>query len=285
MSEVEILDVDNNTKTTIGNRIPWWVKSIVLVAFTFVVCYKIFETPLNFTFDFPSFLALLLALFSVGLAALFYFKTTESSHAFYDNTYKFTQDIAKLLAKIESGFGEKLRHLDESYKVMQDRVYSQPSNNQLLKTEEEAAKEEEELRKIVEEKDALIQELMTKAEMSEDEKSSFVSALKKKDSDLYNTTRELEQLRRRLKKAESFQELNRLGINELDMIFHQIRNFIHPSNLKHMSRNELNRYMMDILPNLGDTKRMLMRYGFVDQQDELTDTGYEALNIWLSREQ
>ena len=108
-------------KKTSSNNLPWWVKSIALLAVTGVFCYKVIQTPINMQFDFPSFLALLLALFSVGLAAMFYFKATDSSNAFYDNTYKYTRDIAELLVRIESGFGEKLRHLDEAYTGMQDR--------------------------------------------------------------------------------------------------------------------------------------------------------------------
>jgi len=72
--------------------------------------------PLTMTMDTSTLLSLLLALFSVALSALFYFKATDTSNAFYDNTYKFTKEIAELLVKIESGFGEKLRHLDEGYK-------------------------------------------------------------------------------------------------------------------------------------------------------------------------
>ena len=107
------------------NRIPSWVKSIIAIIVTTVLCYKVYETPITLQFDFPAFLSLLLALFSVALAALFYFKATDTSNAFYDNTYKFSQDVAGLLAKIESGFGERLRHLDETYKGC--LLYTSPS--------------------------------------------------------------------------------------------------------------------------------------------------------------
>ena len=109
---------DNNKK----NLIPWWVWSTILISFSGVICYKIIISEFNFQFDFPTFLSLFLSLFSVGLAALFYFKATDTSNSFYDNTYKFTQEIAGLLVKIESGFGEKLSHLDDAYKGMRDYV-------------------------------------------------------------------------------------------------------------------------------------------------------------------
>ncbi len=69
-----------------------WVKAISTLAIVGVVSYKIYLTPVELTVDFPMLLSLLLALFSVGLAALFYFKATETGNTFYDNTYTFTKD-------------------------------------------------------------------------------------------------------------------------------------------------------------------------------------------------
>lgn len=89
-----------------------WVKAISTLVTVGIIAYKIYLTPIELTVDFPTLLSLLLALFSVGLAALFYFKATETSNTFYDNTYNFTKDIAQLLVKMESGFGERLRNLE-----------------------------------------------------------------------------------------------------------------------------------------------------------------------------
>lgn len=99
-----------------------WVKAISTLVTVGIIAYKIYLTPIELTVDFPTFLSLLLALFSVGLAALFYFKATETSNTFYDNTYNFTKDIAQLLVKMESGFGERLRNLDEGYTPMRDSL-------------------------------------------------------------------------------------------------------------------------------------------------------------------
>ena len=99
-------DNQKNTK-----QAPWhweWVKSISILAIVAMGCYKLFETNLNITVDFPTLLSLLLGFFSVWLASLFYFKATDSSNAFYDNTHKFTAATSQLLAKIEAGFGERL---------------------------------------------------------------------------------------------------------------------------------------------------------------------------------
>ena len=87
---------------------PWGVvKAFALIALISCVCYKLLVTAFQLVADFPALMSLLLALFSVALAALFYFKATETSNTFYDNTYKFTKDIAGLLVRMESGFGER----------------------------------------------------------------------------------------------------------------------------------------------------------------------------------
>ena len=146
-----------------GNAIPWWVKSILALMVTGMICYKILETPISLQFDFPAFLSLLLALFSVGLAALFYFKATDTSNAFYDNTYKFSQDVAGLLAKIESGFGERLRHLDETYKGMRESFDRLPSRLNLKNAKKDLEEEEEEARKLREEREKMIDDLVARA--------------------------------------------------------------------------------------------------------------------------
>ncbi len=182
-----------------SSRMPWWVKSIFLMMLTVVVSYKILITPFNFSFDFPSFMSLLLALFSVGLAALFYFKATETSNSFYDNTYKFTREIAGLLVRIESGFGEKLKHLDETYKIMQEGFDKLPSRLNFKEAEKELKKEEMELQKIISEKDGMIQDLVNKSQLQEGEKIEFLNELQKKERSLIEARNEVNNLRRELK--------------------------------------------------------------------------------------
>jgi len=194
--------IDKSNKVRLDNSIPWWVKSIVIIALTGVFCYKVIQTPLNLQFDFTSFLSLLLALFSVGLAAMFYFKATDSSNTFYDNTYKFTRDIANLLVRIESGFGEKLRHLDEAYKGMQDRFNQLPNRLEISDAKKEVKKEEKELEKIIKEKEKLIEDLVSKAQLRHEEKKQFLDALREKEEALNDARQELSFFKHRLSIAE-----------------------------------------------------------------------------------
>jgi hypothetical protein len=119
-------DLDQNQKFKIKNR-ESLVKSIILLAFVFVVLLKFLESPFNFNIDlsklgFTDVLSLLLALFSIGISVAFYFKATDSSNDFYDNTYKFTQEMSKMLARIDSGFGEKLNNIHEAQGQMGDKI-------------------------------------------------------------------------------------------------------------------------------------------------------------------
>ncbi|MGH8039161.1 MAG: hypothetical protein ACREPD_15585 [Stenotrophomonas sp.] len=172
--------------------------SLILVC---VVSVKIYQTPLEFKVDFPTLLSLLLAMFSVALAALFYFKATDTSNAFYDNTYKFTRDIAQLLAKMESGFGERLRHLDEGYSSM--RNYLQDGGHKgggevADLTKKKLEDEKQEVSKAMEERNRMVRDLIERSNLQKEEKDRFSNELKAKEQELASLQREVAKLNRRM---------------------------------------------------------------------------------------
>lgn len=176
------------------------VLNFILVLSASVLAIKILQHNFAFQFDFVALLSLLLALFSIGLSALFYFKATDTSNAFYDNTYKYTKDIAELLVKIESGFSEKLKHLDEGYTNIRD-LLQQPrgeAKQDIKDTQKELKEEEDYLDKKLKERNALIDELAKKARLQEAEKNQFLDQLNKKDEELVNAKREIMFLRKRI---------------------------------------------------------------------------------------
>lgn len=183
------------TKATLWD----WVKAISTLTVVGVLSYKVYLTPIELTVDFPTLLSLLLALFSVALAALFYFKATDTSNTFYDNTYNFTKDIAQLLAKMESGFGEKLRNLDEGYSSMRDYLQSSPSQNGDIETaKEKIAGEEKEIEKVIEERNQIVNTLIERAQLQEEEKEKIISELSEKEAEHIAAQRELSQMKKRL---------------------------------------------------------------------------------------
>jgi hypothetical protein len=177
------------------------VKSLSVLAIVAVFCVKAYETPLTLTVDFPTLLSLLLAIFSVALSALFYFKATDSSNKFYDNTYKFTRDVAQLLAKIESGFGERLRHLDEGYSSMRSYLETRPSDRASMTTEATKQKiqdEKNEVSKVVQQRSQIIRRLLDRSQLQEKEKEEFERQLKQKETELNKIQETVTRLNRQL---------------------------------------------------------------------------------------
>lgn len=177
-----------------------WVKALATLILTVVVSFKIVTTPTSVTMDFPTLLSLVLALFSVALSALFYFKATDTSNAFYDNTYKFTKDIAELLVKIESGFGERLRHLDEGYTSMRD--YFKPGtvafSADVENTRSQLVSEKQEIEKVRAERDEIVRQLIEQSALQQEEKDKVTLELRSKEEELVESQRALARLNRHL---------------------------------------------------------------------------------------
>ncbi|NZA25073.1 hypothetical protein H0E84_01620 [Luteimonas sp. SJ-92] len=177
------------------------VRSLSVLILVIVLSIKIYQTPLQLTVDFPTLLSLLLALFSVALAALFYFKATDTSNTFYDNTYKFTRDVAQLLAKMESGFGERLRHLDEGYSSMRSYLQDggkKTGNEEVEKTKKKLEDEKQEVSKTIEERNRIVRDLIERSNLQKEEKEKIAGQLKEKEQELAQMQQEVSKLNRRL---------------------------------------------------------------------------------------
>ncbi|EMN7139169.1 hypothetical protein WOB94_23020 [Vibrio parahaemolyticus] len=178
-----------------------WVKAICTVIITLVFGIKVYQTPIALTVDFPTLLSLLLGFFSVALAALFYFKATETSNQFYDNTYKFTKQIAELLVKMESGFGEKLNKLDEGYASMRDYIQS-PNNNysstSIETTKTQIEEEQKEIQKVIEERNQIVRDLLSKSQLQEEEKLKISTSLEDKEKELNQAHEDIAKMKKRL---------------------------------------------------------------------------------------
>lgn len=265
------------------NHSLWeWVKAICTVLLVGVLSHKIYSTQFNVTVDFPTLLSLLLALFSVALAALFYFKATETSNTFYDNTYTFTKEISELLVKIESGFGERLKHLDEGYSSMRDNLQNYPGRKNEEKVEATKKKikdEKQEIEKVASERDKIIKELVEKSQMQETEKEKVFSKLKEKENELNGAKSELEKMNRRL--VIEKMKRNRVSSKSKDSGFirftkeHVIEQIgtdnilsLDPDTIKDMFNQHVNKFPRAYI-------RDLERRGYFE--DGLTDDGFKFL--------
>lgn len=167
--------LDKLLKLQEGKRSPsfqtktiYVVVGICIILFTALICACIYKN--NFSTE--SILATLLAFFSIFMSIFFYFKADDTSNKFFDSSYKFMKDISVTLGKIEERFGEKLNSLNEKVSHL-DNV----SNEATAEIEDKK-----------EDKDSIINELMDKANLNEEEKNRYHKQLEEKE-------KEIEQLR------------------------------------------------------------------------------------------
>jgi hypothetical protein len=85
--------------------------------------------------DFSQVLTLLLALFSIFLSSMFYFRATQTSNDFYNQTYEFTKDFVDRLTRIEERFGELLKGIQEDTSRTRDYMQSRGEPKTIVPTE------------------------------------------------------------------------------------------------------------------------------------------------------
>lgn len=184
----------NNTES-VDDKIKKW-KSVTylfcLVILTVVVSIKIIlinSENVFKDFNFTDLLSLLLAFFSITISIVFYLKAGETANQFYDNTYKFTQHTSEILGRIESGFGERLRNINESYNRLGEdiRRYSAKDN----RVQEEIKNQTENIEKNENVLKDIVNTLFENSKLDENEKEK----LKK---DLTQSNKELEEARNKI---------------------------------------------------------------------------------------
>lgn len=181
------------------------VIGIILFA---LIAYKLAISDLTFdfsNFNFSDLLSLTLAIFAISLSVAFYFKATDTSNKFYDNTFKFTKDTSEILGRIEAGFGERLRHLDEGYTGLRDKFDggNQVSAEEIETTKKELEEEKIKLKKERTEKDEILSSIMKKAKLSEKEKQEVLEKLDNKENEISILSKELHFLKRELRQGEN----------------------------------------------------------------------------------
>jgi len=171
------------------------LRDMLLISLIAIIAWKLLDAEFKVdlaSFSFNDFLALILALFSVALSVAFYFKASDASNQFYDNTYKFTKEMSEILGRIEAGFGERLRHLDEGYTGMRDRLDRLP--NYSGATVSDVKEEEEQIKRKEAEQRAVIEGLAQKAKLAEHEKQELFANLARTSQELEQARIELHQM-------------------------------------------------------------------------------------------
>ncbi|KTF16329.1 hypothetical protein [Pseudoalteromonas sp. H105] len=179
------------------------IKDLAVIALIVIVAWKAISADFSFTFEnikTSDLLAILLALFAIGLSVAFFVKANEVSNMFYDNMYKFTKDNSELLGRMESGFSEQLRHLDQGYTGLRDKFDKLPLD--LGKTREKVEDEKAEVLKLKSEKNELLNELANRANLQEEEKQELFSRINDSEIKLIKAQREMRRLQHKLRDAD-----------------------------------------------------------------------------------
>lgn len=170
------------TEVTLSGAIRL-IRELAVVGVLAYLGVKLFSGDLSLDFGKLSateLVSFLLAFFSIGLSAAFYFAATSQSNQFYDNVNKFSKDTSELLGRLDEqvkGIGGRQSELKDSI----DKYYlkDRPNHNEEAKVavEEKAKEVEENLSKLV-------SDLLDKSNLPADERRKFEVELKEKDAEL-----------------------------------------------------------------------------------------------------
>lgn len=169
------------------------VKDVVLLCLLVVVTWKLINSDISIkleSFSFTDLLSVLLAFFAIALSAAFYFKATDTSNQFYDNSYKFTKEMSEILGRIEAGFGEKLQNINEGYSGIKDTLDKMPLNIEEMKLE--VKKDEEQVNEIESKINQALVEILEKGGVSAEDRESYLRDIDKLRKEVENAKSELE---------------------------------------------------------------------------------------------
>ena len=286
----EIYDMEPETKKvpkktgflTLGN-----LRDVFILATVAIIGYKTAITKVSIdltNISLSDLISVLLAFLAIGLSVAFYFKATETSNRFYDNSYKFTKDMSEILGRIESGFGEKLRHIDEGYVGLRNRFDKIPFDITQAKEEEQKAQEEIQEKELAYNK--LISELLESAKLSEEEKKDLRMRLASYSEELHKSRNELAQLQSKILAAENrFKHESNVSLGFKDYLADKLSASM-PPGLENISIADAEYFFKSavdqgLLSNRDIT--FMKERGFISKSGELTYRGQREVRQAVRR--
>jgi hypothetical protein len=261
-------------------------RDVIVICLIGVVTWKLINSDVSISikeFSFTDLLSMFVSFFAIALSVAFYFKASETSNRFYDNSYSFTKEISEILGRIEAGFGEKLKHIDEGYAGIRDRFDQLPFD--AIKAKEEIEAEKEEIEKKKKEQNDLLESLAKKAKLAEVEKEELFRKMEKTHKDLDSAKGDLRRMQRNMIEHENLNvgsdakrrhvmdylaekvndeiplSLDRpVSVSVIRKVFENIKDDIHP----------------EAIDDLGST-------GIIDDEGQLTRIGVEELHRRLRK--
>lgn len=275
--------ISNTNKSNIRNGFLSLatIRDILLIIFLIIVSWKVINSDFKINlqdFEFSDLLSMLLAFFAIWLSAAFYFKATETSNMFYDNIHKFTKDVSVILGRIEAGFGEKLRHIDDGYVGLRDKLDKIPFD--INHAKEKVQQEQKELEQFEDAKKAIIEEFAQKAKLEQSEKDDLLKKLSANDESLSATKNELQALKNEIKIAEISRDS---GISDVGYIYNNLDIEFYKRKYKHFPQ----KLIIELFNNGKDSIHPFVRAGMeaegiIDSSENLTKKGVEFVNQLLS---
>jgi hypothetical protein len=250
------------------------LKDIASICLILIVTWKLLSSDISISIKeiaFSDLLSIVVAFFAIALSVAFYFKATETSNRFYDNSYKFTKEISEILGRIEAGFGEKLKHIDEGYSGIRDKFDQLPFDAATADKEVEAEKEE--IEKKQKEQEDLLENLAQRAKLAESEKEEVFMKMAKTSKELDIAKNDLRRMQRNIvehKASNSSPEVRRRVIGYLVGKFREEL----PSGIEVSISPSLTR---EIFSNIKDDIHS-------EAIDDLVNSGYMNNDGELSRE-
>lgn len=279
----------------------WWVEYKKLICFVVVLISSSIAAKLifgNISVDLGAvsmfdMLSISIAFFAIGISFAFYFQASNTSNQFYDNTYKFTNEVSEILGRIEGAFGEKLSHLDDSYSRMDKKL---DRNFNPRAAEEKLEENEDEKESSLEEQKKLIDDLVARSEMTEADRDSFYEKWKETQERLMHATEEISALQGKLNRYRSdvhegvfsVADIDAFSLNELTIILQNVlRKRIHREpavvqDLAHGGRSFMNMWYNNEFPPSGRFRRTMRQLGF-ETANGLTEKGIEFIKEHAKR--
>jgi uncharacterized integral membrane protein len=277
-------------KPNISNEKPknnlWEIfKFIASLLFTILIIYKLAMSDLSFDFnkfDFNALLALLLSLFAIGLSVTFYFKATDTSNLFYDNTYKFTKDISTILGRIEAGFGEKLQNLDKGYSGLLNKIDKEnTSSKDIEETKTDKKEVEQSLQNEIKERNKIIQNLLEKTQLEQKEKEEFQKALYDKEKSMIKLERESRLLQNKLERQKNLVIIEDIPDKLLNFLKRHILRL--NINIEDFNRDKAQDFINQFVPDNENTRLIdklyidLVENRLIREDGALTNRGYSVI--------
>lgn len=258
------------------------VRDLVLIVFLLVLTWRFAWADMKIDlsdFRFTDLVALVLALFAIGLGVFFYRQADETSHKFYDQMYNFTKDTSQILGRIEAGFGERLKQIHEQYGGLSQRL------DQLnpAQVREQIKQEQKEVQDGESKKAQVIEDFAERAKLDEKEKVELLEKFKDADRELADARTRLAQLERGLDQGRT--------------------RGVHPVRIFTPADEELAHHVVQYLsidlalaasPGLfdlfneadwsGEAITMLRHRGWIEEDGNLTGRGAKSIRDYLERD-